>query len=186
MPAKIRNIQGVVALGNYIDPWSYKSTSDYSPNYLRKSVAVFEFNKSLEYKSGKLGKYKAYELSPGVVKVKVKADLNFDGKFSKDELIYKHKIKNVEDADKLINFEGTIKLRKQMHSCDWEIQKNPENLACTADYIPEYTDLRLIHQDIGSLFDFPVYSTTDWSMHNLGNEAQSIGGGGGAGGLIFG
>lgn len=147
MPAKIRTIKGVVALGNYIDPWTTKSTTEYSPDYLRKSVAVFEFNKSLDYKGGKIGKFKAYELSPGVVKLKVKEDLNSDGKFSKDELIYKGLIKGIDDVDALINFEGTIKIKKQMNSCNWDLQKLSDDdvgipISCTTlDIVPEYTEM---------------------------------------------
>ena len=185
MPAKIRKIKGDVAL----EPLTFFDPFGQLGGEVKTSIATFEFNKSLDFKGGNSGMIK---MSRGrirgyALRIKVKQDLNGDGDFDKDELIYKGKIQGVNDAEALMNFEGELKIKKQMHSCDWEIQKNPENLVCTADYIPEYTDLKLIHQDIGSLFDFPVYSTTDWSMHNLGNEAQAIGGGGGAaGGLILG
>ena len=157
----------------------------------KTSIALFEFNKSLDYKGGKLGKLKVSRLSPDEFQVKVKQDLNGDGNFGKDELIYKFKIEGVNDTEALMNFEGKLKIKKQMHSCDWEIQKNPENLVCTADYIPEYTDLKLIHQDLGSLFDFPVYSNSkDTYKGNYdviyGQESQFIGGGGGTGGSILG
>ena len=156
MPAKIRNIQGVVALGNYIDPWLNKSTSDYSPDYSQKSVAVFEFNKSLDYEGGTLGKFKT-SLRKDRIRYRIKQDLNNDGNFSKDELIYAGEVKGVDDAESLLNFEGKIKIKKQMHDCDWDIQKNPENLVCTADYVQELIDSRFIHKD-GDVFDFPVYS----------------------------
>ena len=151
MPAKIRTIKADITQSNYIDPWTNMSESD---SYTRKSYAIFEFNKSLNYKGGTLGKMKIYEKKEGCIKIKIKEDLNGDGKFGEDELIYKGKIKDVEDVDALINFEGTIKVKKQMHSCDWQKQKNPDKeIVCTMDYIEEFTVLKI--------------DTAEWSQINL-------------------
>ena len=30
-----------------------------------------------------------------------------------------------------------------MHSCDWQIMKGDNPIACTLDYVPEYTELML-------------------------------------------
>ena len=182
MPAKIRKIKGKVKLKQIvkqIDPFSIETTTtgtaqDASPYYLKESAAVFEFNKSLNYKGGTLGKINISELSPDTVQIKVKQDLNDDGKFSKDELIYKGKIEGIDDAEALLNFEGKIKIKKQMHSCDWEIQKNPENLICTRDYVFEYTELNLFSPQIIKMYpiensegesQFPIYSN-NWGWVN--------------------
>ena len=153
MPAKIRKIKGDVAL----EPLTFFDPFGQLGGETKTSIATFEFNKSLDYKGARLGRLKVSRLSPDEFKFKVKQDLNGDGDFSKDELIYKGNIEGVNDAEALMNFEGKLKIKKQMHSCDWEIQKNPENLVCTADYIPELTDLMLVHND-GEVFNFPIYS----------------------------
>ena len=163
MPAKIRTIKADITNGNYIDPWvkhCYMETCSDMDEFPPKSYAIFEFNKSLNYNGGTSGKLKIYEKKYGCVKVKVKQDLDGDGKFSVDELIYKGKIKGVEDVDALLNFEGTIKVRKQMHSCDWQIQKYPEkDIACTMDYIEENTTLTLEPAG-GDPINFPMVIDT--------------------------
>ena len=182
MPAKIRTIKANIAEINYIDPWTDKILSE-SESYNRKSYAIFEFNKSLNYKGGTLGKIKIYEKKEGCVKIKIKEDLNGDGKFGEDELIYKGKIKEVEDVDALINFEGAIKVKKQMHSCDWKKQKNPDKeIICTQDYIEEFTVLTLDSIGWGP-FNYPMWSGT-LLLPNDEPNTSSIGGGGGAGGTI--
>ena len=151
MPAKIRSIKGKIKLEDHftlIQPLGEDSA---------KSIGTFEFNKSLNYKGGTTGEFIVTRLGPDKVRFKVKQDLNDDGNFSKDELIYTGKVKGVDDAESLLNFEGKIKIKKQMHNCDWDIQKNPENLICTRDYVPELTDIMLVHND-GEIFNFPVYS----------------------------
>ena len=102
MPAKIRTIKAVT----YFD-------ANYS--------SFFEFNKSINYKGETLSQLKLREKNPGVFKVKVFQDLNGDGVMTKSDLIFKGKIKNVEDTDDLTNFIGTIKLKKQMHRCEWDL-----------------------------------------------------------------
>ena len=132
MPAKIRTIKAVT----YFD-------ANYS--------SFFEFNKSINYKGETLSQLKLREKNPGVFKVKVFQDLNGDGVMTKSDLIFKGKIKNVEDTDDLTNFIGTIKLKKQMHSCEWDLQKHfknkkpedPEFIACTLDYVPTRYDFML-------------------------------------------
>ena len=151
MPAKIRSIKGKIKPEDHftlIQPLGEDSV---------KSIGNFEFNKSLNYKGGTSGEFIITRLGPDKVRFKVKQDLNDDGNFSKDELIYTGKVKGVDDAESLLNFEGKIKIKKQMHNCDWDIQKNPENLICTRDYVPELTDIMLVHND-GEIFNFPVYS----------------------------
>ena len=150
MPAKIRTIKGDISLeDHYIFSKPLTGEQDIG-------IAIFEFNKSLNYKGGTLGKFKAQSKGEDNVIVKVKQDLNGDGKFSKDELIYKGKIEDVKDPDELINFEGRIKIKKQMHSCDWQIMKGKNPIACTLDYVPEYTELSLQPASRNRFFTYPI------------------------------
>ena len=96
-------------------------------------------------------------------------------------MIYKGKIKDVEDVDALINFEGTIKVKIQMHSCDWQKQKNPDKeIICTQDCIEELTVLTLDSIGWGP-FNYPMWID---SLPQASKEpnTSSIGGGGGVGG----
>ena len=62
-----------------------------------------------------------------MIRFKVKQDLDNDGVSSKDEVIYKSNIKNVEknleDADVLINLERTIKVKNRINFYRWDRQK---------------------------------------------------------------
>ena len=139
------------------------------------SIAKFDFNKSLTDNGGTKGKLKIYQKSDDVAKIKVKQDLNGDGTFTKDELIYKGTVKDIEDMDGLINFEGEIKLKRYMRECEWEHLQNPgEPIACAEEYEPGYTKLTLApaldfsDQDnevsaIPSLkFGLPTYYSPAW------------------------
>ena len=164
MPATIRKIKGEILLeDHYIFSKPLTGEQD-------QGIAVFEFNKSLNYKGGTLGKFIAQRKRKDTVVIKVKQDLNDDGKFSKNELIYKGKVKDVEDVDELINFEGKIKIKKQMHSCDWQIMKGDNPIFCTLDYVPEYTELMLKpagtkKKDMLLDYQFPLFT----------NETETIG-----------
>ena len=119
----------------------YIGTQGKNKNFLW-SIAKFDFNKSLADNGGTKGKLKIYQKSDDVAKIKVKQDLNGDGAFTKDELIYKGTVKDVEDMDGLINFEGEIKLKRYMSECEWEHLQNPgEPIACAEEYEPGYTKL---------------------------------------------
>ena len=136
MPAKIRTI---------------KATSIFA-------FETFDFNKSIEYQGESLGFIKLIEKKPGIIKVKVYQDLNGDLEITKKDLIFKGKIKDVFIPDDLTNFFGTITLKKQMHRCDWEMQKKPgEIIICTKDYVPTFTDLRLKSDVTGTKYDFMPY-----------------------------
>jgi len=157
MPAKIRKIKGEISLDDhYIFSKPLTGEQD-------KGIAVFEFNKSLNYNGGTLGKFTVQTKGKDNVVIKVRQDLNADGKFSKSELIYKGKVKDVEDADELINFEGKIKIKMQIHSCDWQIMKGKNPAICTMDYVPKYTELMLkplVSKNNDMLFDyeFPLFT----------------------------
>lgn len=149
MPAKIRKIKGTIKLQKIveqIDPFSNEPTvSDSS-----KSVAFVQFNKSLDYRGGTLGKVTIERIGRGDdFVIKAKQDLNNDGKFGKDELIYKGKIKDVEEPDALINFEGKIKIKMRMNACLWDLHKRSGDdgdfpVSCsTLDRPLEYTEMML-------------------------------------------
>ena len=132
------------------------------------SIAKFDFNKSLTDNGGTKGKLKIYQKSDDVAKIKVKQDLNGDGTFTKDELIYKGTVKDVEDMDALINFEGEIKLKRYMSECEWEHLQNPgEPIACAEEYEPGYTKLFLApstdFSDQGNSLIFPTNYLDPWT-----------------------
>ena len=103
-------------------------------------------------------------------------DLNGNLEITKKDLIYKGKIKGVFIPDDLTNFFGTITLRKQMHRCDWEMQKKPsENTICTTDYVPTFTDLRLKSDVTGTKYDFMPYGDDVLLGHdNLFNQISDL------------
>ena len=61
------------------------------------------------------------------IRFKAKQDLDNDGVSSKDEVIYKGNIKNVEnnleDSDILINFKRTLKVKNRINFYRWDRQK---------------------------------------------------------------
>ena len=166
MPAKVRKIKGNVEFTQVveqIDPFSGEPTGSSLPNSLQKNGGLIDFNKSLDYKGGTLGKItiESSEKETDFI-VKVKQDLDDNGKFSKDELIYKGTIEDVEDADTLINFEGKIKIKKQMNACNWDLQKLSSKdagipVSCsTLDSVLEFTELTL--KPVGGLaIKLPTY-----------------------------
>ena len=140
MPAKIRTIKA-----------SSVSEGDF-----------FDFNKSINYKGETLSQFLLKEKKPGVFKVKVFQDLDGDLTMSKSDLIYKGRIKNVQDPDDLTNFVGSIKLKKQMHNCEWDLQRHlknkgpegPELIGCTMDYIPTIYEFMLHSEQSGKKYSF--------------------------------
>lgn len=166
MPAKVRKIKGNVEFTKVveqIDPFSGEPTGGSLPNGLQKNGGLIDFNKSLDYKGGTLGKITVEKSGAGNdFLVKVKQDLDDNGKFSKGELIYKGTLEDVEDADTLINFEGKIKIKRQMNSCDWDLQKLSSKdagipVSCsTLAIVDEFTELTL--KPVGGLaIKLPIY-----------------------------
>ena len=132
---------------------------------------LFEFNKpinykgyfkeslnSRSYKGERLGALELKEKKSGRFQVKVFQDLNGDGEITKSDLIFKGKTKNVEDPDDLTNFVGSIKLKKQMHPCDWELQKPKFNessdILCPEIYIPIVYDFTIKSATTGEKYSF--------------------------------
>ena len=131
MPAKIRTIKA-----------SSVSVGDF-----------FDFNRSINYKGETGSTFTLKQKKSGVFKVTVFQEVmnNDSTEILRFDPIYKGKIKNVQDPDNLTNFVGSIKLKKQMHNCEWNLQKHfknkkpedPEFIACTLDYVPTRYDFML-------------------------------------------
>ena len=142
MPAKIRTIKA-----------SSVSVGDF-----------FHFNKSLNYKGETWSKFTLKKKKSGIFKVTVFQEVNKDGGTAVlwFDPIYKGKIKNVEDIDDLTNFVGSIKLKKQMHNCEWDLQKHFKNkkpedaepIACTLDYVPTVYDFTMKSATTGEKYSF--------------------------------
>ena len=118
----------------------------------------FDFNNSIQFKGETLGKLKIEKRKTNVYKVKVYQDLNGDGDLTGDDLIFRGKLGSVAEVDDLTNFSGVIKIKKQMHSCTWDLQKNLERsiqpIVCTMEYVPEFTVMKL-KSDISGNQYFP-------------------------------
>jgi len=139
MPAKFRTIRGL-RYGNF------------------KGVAsefLVDFNKSLDPTGGNKGLI-SYKKGKHSTKIKIYQDKNDNGKFSKKELIFKGETLEAS-YDELTNVKKgafdkpTVKLRKQMHSCDWEILKGKNPIVCTLDYVPTFYTLTLRLEDGGKV-----------------------------------
>ena len=108
----------------------------------------FEFNQSITPHGGTTARLKIKEDDDGYHQIRIFQDTNKDGKASRKELIYAGRIREPVDSDELLNFAGSIKLSKTMHRCDWQLQKNPEDVAsCTMEYIPTTFACQLISNE---------------------------------------
>ena len=105
----------------------------------------FKFNKSINPYGGLLSKINIRANKKGRTIAKIHQDANSDGKLSKKELIFCGKADSGKYSDELVNFTGSIRLKKRMHKCDWLSMKFPDTpLICTREYIPVVYDLKLI------------------------------------------
>ena len=115
---------------------------------------LFDFNKSIVPHGGTLSKIKFKQRRNGTYVVKIFQDTNNNGHVSKKELIYKGKSSHDFERDILTNFDGEIRLRKNMHRCEWVTAKFPDELiACTMEYIPT-TYHCVLKDDEGERFKF--------------------------------
>ena len=105
----------------------------------------FKFNQSINPHGGLSSTLKIRTNKKGRGIAKIYQDTNFDGKLSKKELIFCGKTNSDKYSDELINFTGSICLKKTMHKCDWLSIKFPDTpLICTKEYIPVVYELKLI------------------------------------------
>ena len=142
MPAKIRTIKA-----------SSVSAGDF-----------FDFNRSINYKGETGSTFTLKQKKSGVFKVTVFQEVmnNDSTEILRFDPIYKGKIKSVQDPDNLTNFVGSIKLKKQMHNCEWDLQKHFKNkkpedaepIACTLDYVPTVYDFTMKSATTGEKYSF--------------------------------
>ena len=115
---------------------------------------LFKFNKSIDPHGGTLSKIKLKQRRNGTYIVKIFQDTNNNGRVSKQELIYEGKSRNELEDDILTNFDGEIRLKKNMHRCEWVTAKFPDELiACTMEYIPTTYNC-VLKNDEGERFTF--------------------------------
>ena len=130
----------------------------------------FEFNRSIDYKGETLSLLKIKQTKPAYHKVKVFQDLNGDGEFHKDDLIFKGRIIDLcffGCGDHLTNFVGTVRLKKKMHSCEWDKQVqmynyDNEDVQCTREYVPTVYEL-WIRSDESGVRNWAI-GTGDYAM----------------------
>ena len=128
-------------------------------------VDLFDFNKSIVPRGGKLSKIKLKQRRNGRYFVKIFQDTNNNGRVSKQELIYKGESKHELEDDILTNFDGEIRLKKNMHRCEWMAAKFPDDLVfCTMEYIPTTYHCVLIDNE-GAHFKFDGIG--DFATENL-------------------
>ena len=114
---------------------------------------TFEFNKSIEPRGGTSARMQIKQNKKGSLSIKIFQDKNNDGNVSKRELIYKGAGQKIPSDDSILNFTGTIHLKKQMHMCDWLAQTKRPAEVCTMEYIPTIYDCKLF-TDAGETFRF--------------------------------
>ncbi|AII42171.1 hypothetical protein KR100_01970 [Synechococcus sp. KORDI-100] len=118
MPAKIRTIRGKFNNRN----------------------GLIDFNRPIGPRGGTDGLITAKQ-NGRVTRIKLFQDINEDGRFSKDELIFKGKTSDATH-DELTNT-SRLKFTRQLHSCTWDIMKGNKPIACTLDFVPTAYKLTL-------------------------------------------
>ena len=104
---------------------------------------IFEFNKSLSPRGGTSARMLMKPSKSGHISIKIYQDKNNNQSISRKELIY-HGISQKElPNDNILNFDGRIHLKKQMHMCDWLAQTKRPAEICTMEYIPTVYDCKL-------------------------------------------
>ena len=106
---------------------------------------LFAFNRSIHPHGGLLSRIKIRGNKKGETVLRLYQDMNSDGKVSGKELIFAGKSRNNTAQDHLINFSGSVRLKKTMHLCDWLTMKDPDTpIMCTMEYIPVAYDVKLV------------------------------------------
>ena len=118
----------------------------------------FMFDRSINPYGGFLSKIKIRTNKKGRSIAKIYQDTNSDGNVSSKELIFCGKTRSEKYSDELVNFTGSIRLKKTMHKCDWLSMKLPNiSLICTKEYIPVVYELKLISNS-GEEYEFDSIS----------------------------
>ena len=114
---------------------------------------TFEFNKSIVPLGGNSARMQIKQNKKGYLKIRIFQDKNDNGTISKKELIYNGASQKKPFDDSILNFNGKIHLKKQMHQCDWLADtKRPPDF-CTMEYIPTVYNCKLITEE-GEIFRF--------------------------------
>ena len=109
---------------------------------------LFDFNKSIVPHGGTSSKIKSKQRRNGTYVVKIFQDTNNNGRVTKKELIYKGESRQKIEGDILTNFDGEIRLKKNMHKCEWLAAKFPDDLVfCTMEYIPKTYNFAAINDE---------------------------------------
>ena len=118
------------------------------------ALEPFAFNRSINPHGGTLARMKIRANKKGRGIVKIYQDTNSNNKVTRKELIFRGKSRAIYDKDELINFTGSVRLKKTMHMCDWLSMKFPgEELICTREYIPTVYELTLVANS-GEVYEF--------------------------------
>lgn len=117
MPAKIRTIRG----NNEID-------------------GLIDFKRPIGPRGGSDGMI-TFKEGKRHTQVKLFQDYNDDGKFSKNEIIFKGRTSDAT-FDELTNT-SRVKFTRQLHSCTWDLMKRKRPIACTMDFVPTAYKLTL-------------------------------------------
>jgi hypothetical protein len=124
MPAKIRTIRGT---GN--------------------RNGLLDFNRPIGPRGGTEGLI-TFKQGKRSTRIKLFQDRNEDGRFSKDELIYRAKTSDAT-YDDLTNV-SRVKFTRQLHSCTWDLMKGGKDIACTLDFVPTAYKL-VLHTPAGKI-----------------------------------
>ena len=124
MPAKIRTIRGT-----------------------RNNDGLIDFGKSIGPRGGPDGLL-TFKKGKRSTKIRLFQDYNEDGRFSKEELIFKGKTSDATYND--LTNTSKVKFTRQLHSCTWDLMKRNRPIACTFDYVPTAYELTL-HTSAGQI-----------------------------------
>ena len=115
---------------------------------------LFSFNRSINPHGGTLAKIEVHISKKEKCRTKIYQDINSDGKVLRNELIFDGINHEHYPCDELINFSGSIRLKKTMHRCNWLSMKFPNRpIMCTKEYIPTTYQLFLFAEG-GEMYEF--------------------------------
>ena len=118
------------------------------------ALEPFAFNRSINPHGGTLARMRIRTNKKGRGIVRIYQDTNSDDKATRKELIFRGEGRAIYDKDELINFTGSVRLKKTMNMCDWLSMKSPgEELICPAIYIPTVYELTLFANS-GEVYEF--------------------------------
>jgi len=154
MPAKIRTIRG----------------KTYGMASKGPQSVLIDFNKSINPKGDAQGII-YFKRGKCFTRMTIFQDNNQDGKYNKDDIIYRSKTSKATVKELALGIRE-VKLRKQMHRCDWDIIKGKTPVACTRDLVPTSYDLTLFTNTGSKVRPDPVGAFID-SFIELPEDAMN-------------